>query len=93
MKSNQFFLLKNILFPSLLLITYFLKILFYFFKAPVSLLPSSLDIIDPAIMRPGRLDKTLFVGLPPPADRLAILKTITKVSEGDGMFLCLFLSF
>uniref|UniRef100_A0A8C6EBI5 Nuclear valosin-containing protein-like n=1 Tax=Moschus moschiferus TaxID=68415 RepID=A0A8C6EBI5_MOSMO len=36
------------------------------------------DIIDPAILRPGRLDKTLFVGLPPPADRLSILKTITK---------------
>nr|XP_025733562.1 nuclear valosin-containing protein-like isoform X3 [Callorhinus ursinus] len=39
------------------------------------------DIIDPAILRPGRLDKTLFVGLPPPADRLAILKTITKVNS------------
>uniref|UniRef100_A0A8B9EXY2 Nuclear VCP like n=1 Tax=Amazona collaria TaxID=241587 RepID=A0A8B9EXY2_9PSIT len=38
------------------------------------------DIIDPAILRPGRLDKTLYVGLPPPEDRLAILKTITKVS-------------
>ncbi|KAM9383089.1 nuclear valosin-containing protein-like isoform 2-T2 [Phaethornis superciliosus] len=36
------------------------------------------DIIDPAILRPGRLDKTLYVGLPPPKDRLAILKTITK---------------
>ncbi|XP_075386797.1 nuclear valosin-containing protein-like isoform X1 [Tenrec ecaudatus] len=36
------------------------------------------DIIDPAILRPGRLDKMLFVGLPPPADRLAILRTITK---------------
>ncbi|KAM5164425.1 nuclear valosin-containing protein-like [Mantella aurantiaca] len=36
------------------------------------------DIIDPAILRPGRLDKTLYVGLPPPADRLAILRTITK---------------
>ncbi|KAM8945403.1 nuclear valosin-containing protein-like [Pelodytes ibericus] len=36
------------------------------------------DIIDPAILRPGRLDKTLYVGLPPPADRCAILKTITK---------------
>ncbi|XP_019727650.1 nuclear valosin-containing protein-like isoform X3 [Hippocampus comes] len=36
------------------------------------------DIIDPAILRPGRLDKTLYVGMPPPADRLAILLTITK---------------
>ncbi|KAJ7426983.1 Nuclear valosin-containing protein-like protein [Willisornis vidua] len=36
------------------------------------------DIIDPAILRPGRLDKTLYVGLPPPEGRLAILKTITK---------------
>ncbi|XP_056291247.1 nuclear valosin-containing protein-like isoform X1 [Pseudoliparis swirei] len=36
------------------------------------------DIIDPAILRPGRLDKILYVGLPPPADRHAILLTITK---------------
>lgn len=36
------------------------------------------DIIDPAILRPGRLDKTLYVGLPPAADRHAILLTITK---------------
>uniref|UniRef100_A0A8D0HJG8 Nuclear VCP like n=1 Tax=Sphenodon punctatus TaxID=8508 RepID=A0A8D0HJG8_SPHPU len=36
------------------------------------------DIIDPDILRPGRLDKTLYVGLPPPVDRFAILKTITK---------------
>ncbi|XP_054455808.1 nuclear valosin-containing protein-like isoform X2 [Anoplopoma fimbria] len=36
------------------------------------------DIIDPAILRPGRLDKTLYVGLPPQADRHAILLTITK---------------
>lgn len=42
--------------------------------------PPTEDIIDPAILRPGRLDKTLYVGLPPPEDRLAILKTITKVS-------------
>ncbi|XP_055003169.1 nuclear valosin-containing protein-like isoform X2 [Sorex araneus] len=38
------------------------------------------DIIDPAILRPGRLDKTLFVGLPSPTARLAILKTITKMA-------------
>ncbi|XP_068573592.1 nuclear valosin-containing protein-like isoform X2 [Cebidichthys violaceus] len=36
------------------------------------------DIIDPAILRPGRLDKTLYVGLPPQTDRHAILLTITK---------------
>ncbi|XP_017585652.1 PREDICTED: nuclear valosin-containing protein-like isoform X2 [Corvus brachyrhynchos] len=46
-----------------------------FFIRPATNRP---DIIDPAILRPGRLDKTLYVGLPPPEDRLAILKTITK---------------
>lgn len=46
----------------------------------LSFSPPTKDIIDPAILRPGRLDKTLYVGLPPPEDRLAILKTITKVS-------------
>uniref|UniRef100_A0A669F2T3 Nuclear VCP like n=1 Tax=Oreochromis niloticus TaxID=8128 RepID=A0A669F2T3_ORENI len=42
------------------------------------------DIIDPAILRPGRLDKTLYVGLPPPADRHTILRTITKVGNRFG---------
>ncbi|XP_028392638.1 nuclear valosin-containing protein-like isoform X2 [Dendronephthya gigantea] len=36
------------------------------------------DIIDPAILRPGRLDKILYVGLPQEKDRLAILQTLTK---------------
>lgn len=36
------------------------------------------DIIDPAILRPGRMDKILYVGLPSAADRLDILNTITK---------------
>ncbi|KPP67594.1 hypothetical protein Z043_113794, partial [Scleropages formosus] len=36
------------------------------------------DIIDPAVLRPGRLDKTLYVGLPLPSDRHAILLTVTK---------------
>ncbi|XP_022097918.1 nuclear valosin-containing protein-like isoform X2 [Acanthaster planci] len=36
------------------------------------------DIIDPAVLRPGRLDKTLYVGIPSPEDRVAILKTVTK---------------
>ncbi|ODQ54226.1 AAA-domain-containing protein [Saitoella complicata NRRL Y-17804] len=36
------------------------------------------DIIDPAMMRPGRLDKPLFVELPTPGERAEILKTLTK---------------
>ncbi|OMH85472.1 putative AAA domain-containing protein [Zancudomyces culisetae] len=36
------------------------------------------DIIDPAILRPGRLDKLLYVGLPSEAERLDILKTLTR---------------
>ena len=37
------------------------------------------DIIDPAVLRPGRLDKVLFVGLPNIEDREDILRTLTKV--------------
>ena len=36
------------------------------------------DIIDPAMLRPGRLDKLLYVPLPDYEDRCSILKTITK---------------
>lgn len=36
------------------------------------------DIIDPAILRPGRLDKILFVMLPDLKDRLSILKALVK---------------
>ncbi|CAG8642300.1 4224_t:CDS:10 [Funneliformis caledonium] len=36
------------------------------------------DIIDPAIMRPGRLDKLLYVELPTASERYEILKTLTK---------------
>jgi ribosome biogenesis ATPase len=39
------------------------------------------DIIDPAVMRPGRLDKVLYVGLPSGEDRKDILITITKVTQ------------
>ena len=39
------------------------------------------DIIDPAVLRPGRLDKILYVGLPSPSERAAILLTITKVTN------------
>lgn len=38
------------------------------------------DIIDPAILRPGRLDKILYVGLPEKNDRREILKAVTKVN-------------
>ena len=37
------------------------------------------DIIDPAVMRPGRLDKVLYVGLPTSEDREDILRTLTRV--------------
>ena len=36
------------------------------------------DIIDPAMLRPGRLDKLLYVPLPDLKDRKSILETITK---------------
>jgi ribosome biogenesis ATPase len=36
------------------------------------------DIIDPAMLRPGRLDKLLYVPLPDVADRLSILSTLTR---------------
>ena len=36
------------------------------------------DMIDPAMLRPGRLDKLLYVPLPTKDDRLSILKTITR---------------
>ena len=36
------------------------------------------DIIDPAMLRPGRLDKLLYVPLPDHNDRSSILETITK---------------
>ncbi|ODQ67857.1 AAA-domain-containing protein [Nadsonia fulvescens var. elongata DSM 6958] len=36
------------------------------------------DIIDPAMLRPGRLDKPLYVELPTAAERFEILKTVTR---------------
>ncbi|CAB0038386.1 unnamed protein product [Trichogramma brassicae] len=36
------------------------------------------DIIDPAVLRPGRLGKILYVGLPNPNDRVDILTAVTK---------------
>lgn len=36
------------------------------------------DIIDPAVLRPGRLGLHLYVPVPTEADRLEILKTVTR---------------
>ena len=36
------------------------------------------ELIDPAMLRPGRLDKLLYVPLPSPTDRVAILKANAK---------------
>ena len=41
------------------------------------------DIIDPAVMRPGRLGTHLYVPVPTQTDRLEILKTITKKMPMD----------
>jgi len=36
------------------------------------------ELIDPAMMRPGRLDKLLYVPLPTPDDRVAILRAVAS---------------
>ena len=36
------------------------------------------DILDPAVLRPGRLDKILYVGFPESQERVAILRAITR---------------
>eukprot|EP00842_Homolaphlyctis_polyrhiza_P004964 jgi/Hompol1/5469/HPOL_004464-RA len=36
------------------------------------------DMIDPAMLRPGRLDKALYVDLPNASERIEILKTLTR---------------
>ena len=46
----------------------------------VSLFRCIQDMIDPAVLRPGRFGKKLYVGLPSVEDREAILATITKVN-------------
>lgn len=43
------------------------------------------DMIDPAMVRPGRLDKLLYVDLPKPQERVEILKTqMAKTPLADG---------
>jgi ribosome biogenesis ATPase len=40
--------------------------------------PCRPDMIDPALLRPGRLDKLLYVPLPTPEGRAQILRTLTR---------------
>jgi len=43
------------------------------------------DMIDPAMCRPGRLDKLLYVDLPSPDERVEIISTLTRnVPLGDS---------
>ena len=45
------------------------------------------DMIDPAMVRPGRLDKLLYVDLPTSSERVEILRTLIKrvpVADGGG---------
>ncbi|RKP02468.1 hypothetical protein CXG81DRAFT_5346, partial [Caulochytrium protostelioides] len=42
------------------------------------------DMMDPAMMRPGRFDKTLYVDLPSASERVDILKTLTKRTPLDA---------
>ena len=44
------------------------------------------EIIDPAILRPGRLDKKLYVGLPNSDDIYKIITKITKVRIRENDF-------
>ena len=38
------------------------------------------DIIDPAVMRPGRLDQLIYIPLPDEGSRMNILKSVTRKS-------------
>lgn len=39
------------------------------------------DMIDPAMLRPGRLDKTLYIELPTAPERFEILKTLVRANN------------
>jgi ribosome biogenesis ATPase len=41
-------------------------------------------MIDPAMLRPGRLDKALYVDFPTGSERVEILKTLTRSSPLDA---------
>ena len=41
-------------------------------------------LVDPAVLRPGRVDKLLYVPLPSPDDRVSILKAATPPGDARG---------
>ena len=41
------------------------------------------ELIDPAMLRPGRLDKLLYVPLPTREERGGILEALAKVRESE----------
>jgi peroxin-1 len=43
------------------------------------------DLIDPALLRPGRIEKHIYVGLPNEADRVAILENTLESVSFDGV--------
>lgn len=49
-----------------------------------------IEKIDSAMLRPGRLDKTIYVGLPSPDERVAILKSLTCESGSVRNGVCYF---
>lgn len=57
----------------------------YYFETPlISLASSRPDLIDPALLRPGRLDKSLLCDMPSESDRLDILQACSKKLDLDA---------
>lgn len=42
---------------------------------------NNIDILDPAILRPGRFDKMIYIGLPDEEGRRSIINTASKVKK------------
>lgn len=58
----------------------------------VSLSSSRPDLLDAALLRPGRLDRLLFCDFPSPQERLDILKVLSrKVSDVFILAACLYI--
>jgi SpoVK/Ycf46/Vps4 family AAA+-type ATPase len=51
--------------------------------------PHRLELIDDAMLRPGRLGKLLYVPLPDATDRIAILRALVRSDIVPSVFLTL----